>query len=75
MQTYLNENKYVEGSKYALHVEFAQMVVWENESNTINLLFKRLGLIPGQSIGHLKPFIKVYTTHGGSWTGKSHHGQ
>ena len=69
MQTYLKERPAVLGGKYALHVEFAQMVVWEQEANELQVNFKKLGLLPQEAVGELELRLKVTPCHGCHWIG------
>ena len=57
------------GNKYALHVEFAQMVVFEHEANELEINFKKLALMPPNSVSTLEPQLRVIACHGSHWSG------
>jgi hypothetical protein len=70
VQTYHRENPGMATAKYALHLEFAQMVVWEQEANELQLHFKKLALLPESAASKLQPQLRVTACHGTSWSGQ-----
>jgi hypothetical protein len=71
VQTYSSTEPSKPGSRYAFHLEFAQVVVRANETNYMEVSFGKIALkVSDPKIRQMSLNLRVVVSHGSGWNGK-----